>query len=169
LVFSGPSANASIEFSVKVCDFAPDPQSSPLDLGPSVTPFAVSADGRSLALASADKLHITDSVSGSTRRSFSYTGTAKVAALSPNGDFLVAATDAAEVHVWGSDSPKELAHFKLQDRSAINQLAVSPGAANVIAISSGKMTRSGTPVQAHVRQPPFTAEAAEFAAPPVMR
>jgi WD40 repeat protein len=164
LVFSGPSANASIEFSAKVWDFAPDPQPSSLDLGPSVTAFAVSADGRSVAVASAGKLRIIDSTSGITRRSFSLAGTAKVAALSPDADFLVAATDEAEVHLWQSEPPKEIADFKLPDRSAITRLAVSPGATNVIAISSGKITRSGVPVQAHVRQSPFTTEVAAFSA-----
>lgn len=164
LVFSGPSANASIEFSAKVWDFAPDPQPSSLDLGPSVTAFAVSADGRSVAVALAGKLRIIDSTSGITRRSFSLAGTTKVAALSPEGDFLVAATDAAEVHVWQSEPPKEIADFKLPDRSAITRLAVSPGATNVIAVSSGKITRSGVPVQAHVWQSPFTTEVAAVSA-----
>ena len=164
LVFSGPSANASIEFSAKGWDFAPDPQPSSLDLGPSVTAFAVSAEGRSVAVASAGKLRIIDSTSGITRHSFSLAGTAKVAALSPDGDFLVAATDAAEVHLWQSEPPKEIADFKLPDRSAITRLAVSPGATNVIAISSGKITRSGVPVQAHVWKSPFTTEIAAFSA-----
>jgi len=117
---------------------------------------------RSVAVASAGNLRIIDSTSGITRHSFSLAGTAKVAALSPEGDFLVAATDAAEVHVWQSEPPKEIADFKLPDRSAITRLAVSPGATNVIAIPSGKITRSGVPVQAHVWQSPFTTEVAAF-------
>ena len=58
----------------------------------------------------------------------------------------------------------EIADVKVPDRSAITRLAVSPGATNVIAISSGKITRSVVPVQAHVWKSPFTTETAAFSA-----
>jgi WD40 repeat protein len=109
LVFSGPSANASIDFSAKVWDFAPDPQPSSLDLGPSVMAFALSADGRYLAAGG----RILDPHTGQTVFSvFTSARAGSPCAFSSDGEYLAAAGDGETVRIWSIRDQEEVARIE---------------------------------------------------------
>lgn len=133
--------------------------SAQLDLGPAASPVAGSADGKSLALASAGQVRVIDASSGKTRCSFAFEGAMKALALSPDARYLAGASDRDTLQLWQVEPQKLLATIALAEPVVDNRLAVASDG-QVVGVTRGSASRIGVPLTVRVWSAPSLSEIA---------
>lgn len=130
-----------------------------VDLAPAASRFALSADGKVLALAAGGQVRVIDASSGKTRRSFALDGEATALSLSPDARYLAGASDRDTLQLWQVEPPQLLATIALAEPVVDKQLAVATDG-QVVAVTHGSAGRIGVPLSLRVWSAPALSEIA---------
>ena len=122
---------------------------------------ALSADGRFVAVASAQAVTILNATDGGTVRRLRYQGNATAIAFSPEGAFLAAATDDGVVLLWPTGMDQQPTRFTVPGKVAEHYLAVGPSGTTLAAVATEGVTRAGATLATHFWRPPNTTEVAK--------
>ncbi len=158
-VLEGSADGSSAKVTANTWELADSGVGASIDLGPAASRFALSANGKSLALATAGQVRVIDASSGETRRSFALEGAVTALALSPDARYLVGASDRETLHLWQVEPPQLLATIALGEPVVDNQLAVASDG-QVVAVTRGSTSRIGVPLTARVWSAPLRSEIA---------
>ena len=120
---------------------------------------AFSAEGRSMAVASAGVATVINADDGKALRSFEFEGKPTAMALSADGASLAIATDAGLVLLWPAATSTTPTRFEVRGMVAAGSLAVGPSATTLLAIVDEGVSRRGQTLVIHAWKPADATEA----------